>query len=75
MSLPKLHEPSPLNAIPQPLDVNLLLIEFITNLTVPNKQLFRVKLLLGLRSQLFNSETMYEFEMNLLDIEQELFLQ
>ena len=38
--LPKLHEPSPSNAIPRPLWVNLLLSAFLTNLTVPSKQFF-----------------------------------
>ena len=48
-SLPKLHEPSPSNAIPWPLKVNLLFIVFLTNVTVPNKQFFREQLLAGLR--------------------------
>ena len=54
-SLPKPHEPFPSNAIPRPKKINLLFIAFLTSLTVPNKQFFRVELLAGLRSQFFNS--------------------
>ena len=46
-SLPKLHEPFPSVVIAGRLKVNLLFTVFLTNLTVPNKQFFRVKLLTG----------------------------
>ena len=49
------RSPSPSNAFPQSLKVYLLLTASLTNLTVPNKQFFSGKLLLGLRGQLFNS--------------------
>ena len=49
-SLQKLHEPSS-NAFPRPLQANLLLIVFLANLTVPNKQFLSGKLLVGLRGQ------------------------
>ena len=52
-SIPKLHEPSASNAISQPLSINLLLIGFLSNLNVPNKQFFSGKLLVGLYGQLF----------------------
>ena len=50
----KLQEASPSNAFPRQLYANLLFIEYLRNLTVPNKQFFRVKLLTGLRGQVFN---------------------
>ena len=55
-SLQKLHKPSPWNAIPH----------FMLILTVPNKQFFSEKLLLGLCDQVFNSWAMYKFKINLL---------
>ena len=54
-SSPNFHELSPSNAIPQPLKMNLLLIAFIVNLTVTNKQFFSGKLLVGLCGQMINS--------------------
>ena len=42
-------------------------------MTPSNKHLFSGKLLVGLRGQLFNSLTMYEFKINLLYSEEELF--
>ena len=39
---------------------------FLTNLTVPNKQYFRVKLLVRLLGQVFNLQIMYEFKIRLL---------
>ena len=53
--VPKLHAPAPSNAISKSLYANLLLIAFVTNLTVPSKQFFNVKLLLRLLDQLFIS--------------------
>ena len=44
-----------INAIPQPLYINVHFSVFLINLTVPNKHFFSVKLLLGLRGQLFDS--------------------
>ena len=51
----KLHEPTPSNAILQPLLVDLLFIAFLTNLSVPNKQYLSVKLFVKLRGQVCNS--------------------
>ena len=42
-SSPKPHEPVPSNAIPRPLQINELLIDFLFNLTVTRKQLFNTK--------------------------------
>ena len=46
---------------------------FPANLTVPNKQFFRVKLLAGLRGQVFNSLTMCNYKIKLLYNEEKLF--
>ena len=51
----KLHEPSPSNAILQSLEVNLLFIACLTNLTLPNKHHLSVKLLVKLTGQACNS--------------------
>ena len=53
--LSKLQKPFTLNAVPQPLKVNLLLSVFLVNLTVANKQSFSVKSFVGLLGQVFNS--------------------
>ena len=55
MSLRKLQKTLPSNAFPQPILVKLFLFEFYVNLTVPNKQFFSVKLLVGIRGHVFNS--------------------
>ena len=54
-SISKLHEPSASNAVPRPLQINLLLIAFLTKSNVPNKQLFSEKLLIRLLGQSINS--------------------
>ena len=46
---------------------------FITNLTVTNKQCFSGKVLVELRGQVFNSETMYKFKIKLLYNEEKHF--
>ena len=46
---------------------------FLTTLTLPNKQYFSVKVLVGLRGQLFNSYTTYKFKMKLLYNDEEFF--
>ena len=71
--LPKPHIPFPLNFIPQPFKVTLLLSAFLVNLNVPTKQYYNVKLLIRLSGELFNSYTMYKFKMKLLYKEKELF--
>ena len=53
--LPKLRQTSASNTVPRLLSVNLLFIVFLTNLSSPNKQLYRVQLLAGLRGHVFNS--------------------
>ena len=62
-----------MNSLHQILFVNLLLIGFLSSLAVPNKQFFSVKLLAGLRGQLFNSSTINKFKIKLLCIEEKLF--
>ena len=46
---------------------------FLTDLTVQNKQFFSGKLFIGLRGQLYNSETMYKVKIKLLYNEELLF--
>ena len=57
---------APLKVIPGPLKINLLLIAFVVNLTIPNKQSFIAKSFLGLHGQLFNTEAMYKCKIKLL---------
>ena len=52
------------------LKVNLLFILFLTNLTVPNKLFFRVKLLARTCCQVFNLQTTYKFKIKLLHNEE-----
>ena len=46
---------------------------FLVNLTVPNKHFFSVKLLLGLRDQVCNSQTTYKLKIKLLYNEEKAF--
>ena len=55
MPLSKLQLPFPSNPILQPLEVNLHLPAFLVNLPPPNKQLFKITLLVGLHGEVFNS--------------------
>ena len=49
------------------------MIVFLTNLTVSNKQFYSGKSFVGLRGQLFNSQTMYKLKIKLLYIEDKPF--
>ena len=58
----KLQKPFPSDVTPRSLKANLFQSPFLVNLTVPNKQFFSVKLLVGLPDQLFNSQTMIKLK-------------